>query len=251
MSATEYFQKAAQLMEKIQTTQLDNIQRAAKVCAASIAAGRAVHLFGSGHSVIPVLDMFPRYGSYVGFHPIMDAHLMWFSVTGSGGARELLWLERAEGYIEQVLLSHHLDPRDSIIVYSHGGLNAAPVEMALAAKNRGLTVIAVTSVANRALNKPRHSSGKSLHDVADIVLDNCCPPEDALVEVKGRPEKVGASSTLAAVIISMALLSETTAELVRVGKTPERIFVSPNVPGVPKDNNLQVFRDFMAFEKSL
>jgi uncharacterized phosphosugar-binding protein len=251
MSASEYFQKAAQVMEKIQTTQLDNIQQAARACAASIGAGRAVHLFGSGHSVIPVLDMFPRYGAYVGFHPIMDSRLMWFSVTGPGGARELLWLERTEGYIEQVLLSYHLDSRDSLIVYSHGGLNAAPVEMALAGKQRGLTVIAVTCGANRSLNQPMHSSGKSLHDAADIVLDNCCPPEDALVEVSGRPEKVGASSTLAAVVISMALLSETTAELVKMGKPPERIFVSPNVPGVPRDNNLQVFRDYMAFEKGL
>jgi uncharacterized phosphosugar-binding protein len=251
MSATEYFQKAGQLMEKIHTTQLGNIQQAAKACAASIAAGRAMHLFGSGHSVIPVLDMFPRYGAYVGIHPIMDPRLMWFSVTGPGGARELLWLERTEGYIEQVLLSHHLDPRDTIIVYSHGGLNAAPVEMALAGKQWGLTVIAVTCGANRAINQPTHSSGKSLHDVADIMLDNCCPPEDALVEVKGRPEKVGGSSTLAAVVISMALLAETTAELVKLGKTPERIFVSPNVPEVSWDNNLQVFRDYMAFEKRL
>lgn len=251
MSATEYFQKATQLMEKIHTTQLGNIQQAAKACAASIAAGRAMHLFGSGHSVIPVLDLFPRYGVFVGLHPIMDPRLMWFNITGPGGARELLWLERTEGYIEQVLLSHHLDPRDSMIVYSHGGLNAAPVEMALAGKQRGLTVIAVTCGANRALNQPTHSSGKSLHDVADVVLDNCCPPEDALVEVRGRPEKVGGSSTLAAVVISMALLSETTAELVKMGKTPERIFVSPNVPNVSNDNNLQVFRDYMVFEKSL
>ncbi len=251
MSASEYFQKAGQLLEKIHTTQIDAIQRAGRACAASIAADRAVHLFGSGHSVIPVLDMFPRYGAYVGLHPIMDPRLMWFNITGPGGARELLWLERTEGYIDQVLLSHHLDPRDTMIVYSHGGLNAAPVEMALAAKAQGLTVVGVTCVANRAINPPTHSSGKSLHDVADIVIDNCCPPEDALIPVEGRPEKVGASSTLAAVAITMALLAETTAELVKRGMPPERIFVSPNVRGVDPDNNLQVFRDYMEFEKNL
>jgi len=251
MSASEYLQKATQLLQTIENTQLDNIQAAAKACAASIAADRAVHFFGSGHSVIPVLDLFPRYGSYVGLHPIMDPRLMWFNITGPGGARELLWLERTEGYVQQVLLSHHLDPRDSMIVYSHGGLNAAPVEMALAAKERGLTVIGVTSAANHKINQPTHSSGHSLYTAADIVLDNCCPPEDALVPVPGRPEKVGASSTLAVVAITMALLSEITAELVKLGKVPERIFVSPNVKEVDLENNLQVFRDYMVFERNL
>jgi len=123
--------------------------------------------------------------------------------------------------------------------------------MALAGKERGLTVIGVTSAANHRINKPTHSSGHSLFSAADIVIDNCCPPEDALVPVEGRPEKVGASSTLAVVAISMALLSEITAELVRLGHTPERIFVSPNVMEVDRENNMQVFRDFMAFEKRL
>ena len=251
MSASEYFTKAGQLIDQIHATQIDKIRKAGQAWADTIAAGRAVHLFGSGHSVIPVMDLFPRYGAYVGLHPIMDPRLMWFNITGPGGARELLWLERTEDYINQVLLSHHLVPQDTMTVYSHGGLNAAPVEMALAARERGLTVICVTCGTNRELNEPTHSSGKSLHDIGDIVIDNCCPPEDALIPVAGRPEKVGASSTLAAVVISMALLAETTSELVKRGATPERIFVSPNVPGVSPDNNMQVFRDYMAFEESL
>lgn len=251
MSANEYFDKAIPILQKIQTTQMDAIERAGKACANSISVGRAAHVYGSGHSVIPVMDLFPRYGSYVGFHPIMDPRTMWFNITGPGGARELLWIERTEGYAQQVLLSHNLDPRDTLIVYSHGGRNAAPVEMALAGKEKGLTVVAVTSVANRQRNTPTHSSGKALADAADIVIDNCCPLEDALVDVEGRPEKVAASSTLAVVAITMALLAATTQELVRMGKTPERIFVSPNVTGVDKENNLQVFRDYMDFEKSL
>jgi uncharacterized phosphosugar-binding protein len=251
MSANEYFTRFSEIIEKVHSTQMGNIQEAARACAQSIASGRAAHAFGSGHSVIPVLDLFPRYGSYVGFHPIMDPRLMWFNVTGPGGARELLWLERTEGYIRQVLLSYNLDPRDSILIYSHGGLNAAPIEMALAAKEKGLTVIAVTSVANRQINQPTHSSGKSLHDAADIVIDNCCTPEDALVEVGGRPERVGGSSTIAAMIITQALMAETTAELAKLGKLPERIFVSPNVPGIPADNNLRVFEDYEAFIRGL
>jgi uncharacterized phosphosugar-binding protein len=251
MSTSEYLTKFSEIVDKIHSTQMDSIQAAAKACAESIAAGRAAHAFGSGHSVIPVMDLFPRYGAYVGFHPIMDPRLMWFNITGPGGARELLWLERTEGYIQQVLLSYRFDSRDSLLVYSHGGLNAAPVEMALAGKNQGLTIIAVTSVANRQLNQPTHSSGKSLHDVADIVIDNCCPPEDALAEVEGRAERVGGSSTIAAMVITQALMAETTTQLSKMGSLPERIFVSPNVQGIPADNNLRVFEDYEDFIRKL
>src|SRR5512141_181920 len=119
MFADQYLKESEKILETIRTTQMASIQKAAQAMARSIAAGRAVHLFGSGHSVIPVLDIFPRYGSYPGFHPIMDPRLMWFNITGPGGARELLWLEREEGYIKNVLLSHKLDPRDTFLVYSH------------------------------------------------------------------------------------------------------------------------------------
>jgi uncharacterized phosphosugar-binding protein len=219
--------------------------------AASIAAGRAVHAFGSGHSVIEVMDLFPRYGSYPGFHPIMDPRLMWSNIVGPGGARELLWLEREEGYVRNVLLSHKLDARDTMLVFSHGGMNAAPIEMAVLAKEAGLTVVAVTSVANRALNEPKHSSGKSLHDAADIVIDNCSPPEDALVPIEGVLGNVAASSTVTGVAVTQALVAEITAELARLGKLPERVFVSPNVPGVEKTNNEQVFVDYTRFQDSL
>lgn len=251
MSANEYLIEAGKLIEKIRTTQAENIHKAAECMAASIAAGRAVHLFGSGHSVIPVLDIFPRYGAYVGFHPIMDPRLMWCNVVGPGGARELLWLERQEGYIQNVLLSHHLDPRDTLLVFSHGGMNAAGIEMALAGKEKGLTVVAVTSAANRAINNPKHSSGKALHDVADIVIDNCSPPEDALVPVDGLKGNVSASSTLTSVAISMSLVAETAAELVKLGALPDKVFVSPNVPGVSKTNNEEVFRDYEKFQDAL
>ncbi len=137
-----------------------------------------------------------------------------------------------------------------MLVYSHGGMNAAPVEMALAAKAKGLPVIAVTSVANRAINQPTHSSGKSLHDIADVVIDNCSPPEDAVVPIEGVLGNVGATSTLTAIAVTMSLLSETSARLAALGKMPERVFVSPNVPGVTKDVNFLVYEDYFEFIRS-
>lgn len=253
MTADMYFDKALDLLTKVRTTQAEPLRKAAVVMAESIAVGRAVHVFGSGHSVIPVLDLFPRYGSYVGFHPIMDARLQWQNVTGSGGAQELIWLERQEGYIEVMMRSyrHQLDPRDTMLLYSHGGMNAAAIDLALMAKQKGLTVVAVTCVANRAINTPAHSGGKALHDIADIVIDNCAPPEDAVINVEGLMGPVAATSTLTMVAITMALLAEVTSELAARGKLPERNFVSPNVAGVPKENNIRVFEDYDRWIASL
>ena len=149
MSAEQYYEKITDVLKQIHVTQREQIKDAAERMTSSIAAHGRVYLFGSGHSVIPVLDIFPRYGSFVGFFPLYDPRLMWFNVVGPGGARELLWLERTEGYARVFLQSYALQRGDCILIFSHGGLNAAPVDVALAAKAKGLTVISVSSLANR------------------------------------------------------------------------------------------------------
>jgi uncharacterized phosphosugar-binding protein len=245
MSAEHYLARIEEILQTIRHTQKEKIEQAGEIFARSIRAGGCVYLFGSGHSVLPVLDIFPRYGSFVGFLPIYDPRLMWFNVVGPGGARELLWLERQEGYIRNVLLSYRLEPRDSVLIFSHGGLNAAPVEMALEARKKGLTVVSVSSLENHRHARATHSSGKKLADASDIAIDNCVPPEDALVAMEGVPEKFAAGSTVAAVSIAMALVAEVGSRLVRDGAKPPT-FVSPNV-GLPPDHNEQVFRAYKQF----
>ena len=242
MSAAKYYEEISGVLAKIHSTQQGQIERAGEAMAQAIAAGKRVYLFGSGHSVIPVMDIFPRYGSFVGFFPLYDPRLMWTNVVGPGGARELLWLERKEGYIEVFLQSYPLEAGDCMIAFSHGGLNAAPIEAALYAKKRGLTVITVSSLANASAAKATHSSGKKLSDVADIAIDNCVAPEDSQVDI-GRPEKVAAASTIAVVFVAMALVAETGARLEAKGHAPVT-FVSPNVPGIEKDHNQKVFETY-------
>jgi uncharacterized phosphosugar-binding protein len=145
MAELEYLSRIAEVISRIRETQKDNIERAAQSFAKSIKSGGRVYMFGSGHSVIPVLDVFPRYGSFVGFYPIYDPRLMWFNVVGPGGARELLWLEQREGYAKIILSSYDLKPNDSILIFSHGGLNAAPIEMGAEARKSGVTVVSVSS----------------------------------------------------------------------------------------------------------
>src|SRR5947209_1656484 len=131
MSATTYYENISQVLAAIHGTQQEKIERAGEAMAAAIADGRRVYLYGSGHSVIPVMDVFPRYGSFIGFFPLYDPRLMWTNVVGPGGARELLWLETREGYVEVFLQSYPLEAGDVMIVFSHGGLNAAPIEAGL------------------------------------------------------------------------------------------------------------------------
>lgn len=242
MSASRYLDSASDILDRIRRTQVDRLQAAGALMADVIAGGGRVYLFGSGHSVIPVMDVFPRYGSFVGFYPLYDPRLMWSNVIGPQGARELLWLERREGYIAQFLQSYPIGAQDCLVVFSHGGLNAAPIEAALYAKERGAKVVTVSSLANLRIATRAHSSGKALPDLADIALDNCVAPEDAQVDI-GRREKVGAGSTIAAVSIAMALVAETGARLAAAGHALQT-FVSPNVEGVQPDHNFRVFDEY-------
>jgi uncharacterized phosphosugar-binding protein len=245
MSGSVYLSRIREILEDIRTDEMPRIRDAAKIMAAAIRKKGRVYMFGSGHSVIPVLDIFPRYGSFVGFFPLYDPRLMWSNVIGPGGARELLWLERQKGYARVFLQSYPLEKRDAMLVFSHGGLNAAPIEMALEARTRGLKVITVSSHANAKIGRRSHSSGKILSEVADVAIDNHVPPEDALVDV-GQLERVAAGSTVAAVSIAMALVAETAALLAKKGKVPPT-FVSPNVKGVPKGHMAGVYQAFTEF----
>ncbi|MGH9627379.1 MAG: sugar isomerase domain-containing protein [Bryobacteraceae bacterium] len=242
MSAKKYYEQISGILETIHSTQAEKLERTGELMASVIAGGGRVYLFGSGHSVLPVMDVFPRYGSFVGFYPLYDPRLMWSNVVGPNGARELLWIERREGYIEQFLQSYPIGPQDCMLVFSHGGLNAAPVEAAAYARQRGAKTITVSSLANAKAAARTHSSGKALSDLADIAIDNCVAPEDAQVDI-GRLEKVAAGSTMAVIFVAMALVAETGARLAAMGYDL-KTFVSPNVEGVTKDHNFRVFDEY-------
>lgn len=239
----QYQQEINSVLNRLWSTQTAALRQAAGWMADAIAADGLVHLFGSGHSVLPVLDMFPRYGSFAGFNPMMDSRLMWLSVMETGGAKELLWLERSEGYARVFLEDKDLAAGDVLLVFSHGGLNAAPIEVALEARQRGLKVVCATSLDNYRRRAATHSSGKKLPDCCDLAIDDCVPAEDALVEVEGMAGRVAAGSTVSFITIGMALVAEVAAQLRQRSYTP-RQFVSPNVAGVAPDNNHQVFEDF-------
>jgi uncharacterized phosphosugar-binding protein len=213
--STRFLDAANALLTRIEETQAEALAEASRLCADAIAAGRLVHLFGSGHSHMPVEEMFPRYGSYPGFNPIVELSLTFHSqVVGANGQRQAMFVERVEGLAETILANFDLRPPDAMIVFSVGGLSAVPIEMARGARRRGLPVIAVTSVEHSLGAAPTHSSGTRLLDHADVVIDLCTPTGDALVWIDGLETPVGPGSTIAAVAIANEIKSQTAALLV-------------------------------------
>jgi len=212
---------------------------AADAMSGALAGDRLVHLFGSGHSVIPVMEAFPRYGSYAGLHPLLDPRLMWWNVLGPGGVREFHWLEQAEGYVEHFLAHRPIAAGDVLVVFSHGGRNAAPVEAAAYGRQRQAVVVAITSTHN--LDRPAtHSSGQRLADLADIVVDTGVPAADALVEVPGWDNTVAGASTIVACACMNELIARTATRLAERGvELPT--FVSPTASGAAADHNDRVF----------
>jgi uncharacterized phosphosugar-binding protein len=239
VSGTDFLNQLIQLLSRLGESQAEGFKKVAGHAADAVAGGGLVHVFGSGHSVIPVLDAFPRYGAFVGINPLTDPRLMWWNVLGPGGVRELLWLERAEGYVEQFLANHPIASGDVLIVISHGGRNPAPIEAAIYGRKRGAITVGVTSIANRQ-RPPEHSSGKHLSDLVDIVIDTGVPIEDALIQLEGFERPVGGASTIVACAAVSEIMVHTAVELQNRGITPP-IFVSPTVPGATVQSNDEVF----------
>jgi uncharacterized phosphosugar-binding protein len=237
------FTTAARALLDAVDAQADVVDRVADLCADAIAAGGLVHLFGTGHSRIPVEEMFPRYGSYPGFNPMVELSLTFHTqVVGSNGQRQAMFIERTRGLADAILANYELRPSDAMIVFSASGLSAVPIEMALGAKQRGLAVVAVTSVAQSYAGEPIHPAGRLL-DVADVVLDLATPPADALVELDGLETPVAPGSTLAAVALVNEIKAQTARRLVRRDAMPP-VITSAAVVG--RDESTRLFDEAYA-----
>jgi uncharacterized phosphosugar-binding protein len=219
-------------------TQADAIETASQWCADSIAADGLVHLFGTGHSRIPVEEMFPRYGSYPGFNPMVELSMTFHTqVVGANGQRQAMFIERTPGLAEVILSNYSFGPHDLMVVFSAGGLSAVPVEMARGARARGLRVIAVTSVAQSMSDEPNPEVGSRLLDEADLVIDLCTPHADALIRIDGLETPVGPGSSLAAIAVVNSIKVRTAELLVERGVSPS-VITRASVVGAERSRTL-------------
>jgi uncharacterized phosphosugar-binding protein len=218
---TIYLEKSRELLDRV-AEQGEAIERAADWFAETIGEGRMVHLFGSGHSRILVEEMWPRYGSFPGFNPMVELSLSFHNlVVGPNGQRQAMFLENVSGLAERILRNFDLAREDCALVASSSGCNVVPIEMALGFKARGIKVVAIVSRAHSDASRSRHSSGKKLPEIADLVLDTGAPVGDAMVRIEGLETPVAPGSTVGGCLLINAVKAEVAARLTEAGFPPK------------------------------
>lgn len=249
-AAISYFERTRALLDNIKETQLPQIEKAAGICADAIAQGGLVFLFGAGHSRMMCEEMTPRQGCFVGFFALVELALSTHaSIVGTNGLRSALHLEKYEGYAEEILKSFQFSPHDVFIVISTSGIRPVIVEMALGAKRRSLPVIAMLSKRHCLEAPAGHSSGKKLIDVADVVLDNQCPPGDCVLELEGLEWRTGPASTVTGAMIINMIRCQVAEDLLTRGIKPVLLPSHQFVGNTSAAEQLERF--YEAYRKSL
>ena len=215
-----YLSAARGLVERV-AGQRDGIQRAADWFAATILAGRMVHVFGAGHSRILVEEMWPRYGSFPGFNPIVELSLTFHNlVVGANGQRQAMFLENVSGLAARILRNFSLAAEDSALVISSSGGGVVAVEMAEGFKAAGMRVVAIVSRLHAEATPSRDARGLRLPDFADLVLDTGAPAGDAMVQIPGLGTPVAPGSTVGGCLLVNAIKAEVAARLTTAGHPP-------------------------------
>jgi uncharacterized phosphosugar-binding protein len=215
-----YLQHCRGLIDAVEQQQ-QAIHTAADWFAQTILAGRMVHLFGSGHSRILVEEMWPRYGSFPGFNPIVELSLSFHNlVVGANGQRQAMFLENVSGLAERILRNFNLSSQDCALVISSSGCNLVPIEMAQEFQRRGVKVVAIISKAHSEASTSKHPDGKKLQDFAALTLDTGAPPGDAMVKIEGLDTPVAPGSTVGGCLLVNAIKAEVAQHLTNAGQPP-------------------------------
>jgi uncharacterized phosphosugar-binding protein len=223
-----YFDRLADLLDDLER-QGPQIEAAADMVARCIAADGIVHVFGSGHSHMMAEEVFHRAGGLFAFNAMLDINLTHFGTLNAG------MVERTEGYAKVILGSFDVRPGEVVIVVSNSGINRVPIELAMEAKVLGANVMGITSAEAYASAASRHSSGKKLTDVCDLIVDSRVPAGDAIIAFEGLDAPVAASSTVLGAGLMNAIVAQTVEILLDKGIEPP-VIVSMNVPGGDERN---------------
>jgi uncharacterized phosphosugar-binding protein len=222
MTLTEkYLEHCSEIIEKIKAQQ-SQIRQTAKWLAESILAGRIVHVFGTGHSRIMVEEMWPRYGSFPGFNPIVELSLTYHNnVTGSNGQRQAMFLENVPGLAERILRNFGLNKKDTALIVSSSGCNIVPIEMAELFQQKGIRVVAIVTKEHLNASISKRKDGKKLSDFADIILDTGAPKGDSMIYIDGLETPVSPGSTAGGIMIVNSIKAEVAKLLTDAGQPPK------------------------------
>lgn len=227
--AKRYMSALQRLLDAIASTQMEAIEAAVDAVLASFRQDGLLYLFGTGHSHMLAEEGHYRAGGLAPVCPILATPLMLHE-----SAVVSTRYERTPGIGPAVLSRYALSARDTIIIFSNSGVNAVPVEAALAARESGATIIAVVAL-DYAASVAVGPAGHKLADLADIVIDNQGVPGDALVEIGNNGLRTGPASTIAGAFILNAILTEVAWRLAETdAELP--IYISANMPGAREHN---------------
>ncbi|MGK0138081.1 MAG: putative phosphosugar-binding protein [Algoriphagus sp.] len=217
----QFLNHSSQIIERIKS-QKNTLEKVAQIFAKTILAGRMVHVFGSGHSRIMVEEMWPRYGSFPGFNPIVELSLTFHNlVVGANGQRQAMFLENVSGLAEQIIRNFDVTQADAALIISSSGTNVVPVEMAEIFKSKGIPVVALITKEHSAKSGSKRSDGKKLSDFADFIIDTGAPAGDAMVTVDGLETKVSPGSTVGGALLINCIKAEVANILTKAGKPPK------------------------------
>ena len=217
----DYLRKCESIIEVIRV-QKKGMEAAAELFAKTILASRMVHVFGSGHSRIMVEEMWPRYGSFPGFNPIVELSLTYHNnVVGANGQRQAMYLENVPGFAERILRNFSLDEKDTAFIISSSGCNIVPIEMAELFQQRKIKVVALITKQHSEKSMSKRKDGKKLPDFADVVLDTGAPVGDSMIYVDGLDTPVSPGSSVGGVIIVNSIKAEVARLLTEAGKPPK------------------------------
>jgi uncharacterized phosphosugar-binding protein len=229
---SQYLRAVRATLDAIEGTQLAAIREAAGHFTRAILAGRLVHVFGTGHSRMAVEEMFPRYGSFPGFHPIVELSMTYHNpVVGANGQRQAMFLENVQGFGPVLWRNFATTSEDCLLAISTSGCNAVTIDVALEAARLGMTVVALTSRAHAAVSTSKHISGRKLHEVADLVLDQHAPAGDAAVRIEGLETPVAPLSSLSGCTIINLVKAEVAGRLTAAGAPPLVLTAACNLGG--------------------
>ena len=230
---THYLQRTQAILDTI-ARQEAAIQQAAQWFSQTILAGRMVHLFGSGHSRIMVEEMWPRYGSFPGFNPIVELSLSFHNlVVGANGQRQAMFLENVPGLATRILRNYDLSERDSALVISSSGCNVVPIEMAELFQQQGVKVVALVTTQHADQSISKRADGKKLVDFANLVLDTGAPIGDAMVTIPGLDTPVAPGSTVGGAVVVNCIKAEVARLLTEAGQPP-KVLSAANVVGAER-----------------
>ena len=221
---TQYFQAGRQSLSAIEATQVPAIRQAARHFATTILAGRLVHVFGTGHSRMAVEEVFPRYGLFPGFHPIVELSMSYHNpVVGANGQRQAMFLENVQGFGPVLWRNFAATREDALLAISSSGCNTVTIDVAIKARSAGMFVDALTSLATATAtaSTSRHTSGCKLHEVADLVLDQQAPPGDSAVWIPGLETPVAPLSSITSCAIINLIKAEVARLLTEAGHSPK------------------------------